>query len=486
MTEATAGTSGTREPPEVEVSKRRGISLVWLIPIVAAGIGGYLAYHTITSQGPTITVYFETAEGLAAGKTKLKFKSVEVGVIETVSLRPEEPQVRVQCRIAKHAGEHLREGMEFWVVRPRIGMGEISGLGTLVSGAYIAMSEAPPGTPPAREFTGLESPPLRPPGAPGLKIVAHAEKLASLGPGSPVYYREIQVGTVDGHKLADDGKTIEFQIYIEPEHAQLVRQNSRFWNAGGIDVSVGVGKVEVQTESVQALLSGGIAFDSPSGGEPAESGASFWLHSSRAEIESMAMRYGGLVVVVEASQLGSLKVGDLVYYREVPVGSVVSQELARDSQSIRAHLNIQQRYAKLVRTNTVFWNASGISADLGLTGLHVHAESLESLLSGGVAFATPNDPGPPVKPGSVFRLHPEVQDQWLHWSPAIWRGPPDEAPPAAKAAEHGLARFFHHGGKNEEDADEDREHQRDAEQDAAHDEKKHGFLGGLFHRGDGS
>lgn len=228
MTEETAGTSGTREPPEVEVSKRRGVSLVWLIPIVAAGIGGYLAYHAITSQGPTITLYFETADGLEAGKTKLEFRSVEVGIVDSVSLRTEEPRVRVQCQLEKAVGEHLREGMEFWVVRPRIGLGQISGLGTLLSGAYIAMSEAPPGTPPAREFTGLEVPPLRPPGAPGLKIVLHAETLASLGPGSPVYYREIQVGDVEGHKLADDGKTIEFQVYIEPEHAQLVRQKSRF------------------------------------------------------------------------------------------------------------------------------------------------------------------------------------------------------------------------------------------------------------------
>jgi paraquat-inducible protein B len=362
MTEATAGTSGTREPPEVEVSKRRGVSLVWLIPIVAAGIGGYLAYHTITSQGPTITIYFQTADGLEAGKTKLRFKSVEVGFVESVLLRPEKPQVRVQCRIDKHAGEHIREGMQFWVVRPRIGLGGVSGLGTLVSGAYIALSEAPPGTAPKQEFTGLEAPPLRPPGAPGLKLVLHAEKLASLGAGSPVYYRETQVGEVDGHKLGDDGKTIEFQVYIEPEHAQLVRQNSRFWNAGGLDVSVGVGAVDVQMESLQALLSGGIAFDSPGGGEPAEGGASFWLHSSRGEIESMAMQYGGLVVIVEASQLGSLKVGDRVYFREVPVGSVVSQELARDSRSIRAHLNIQQRYAKLVRTNTVFWNARPVES----------------------------------------------------------------------------------------------------------------------------
>jgi hypothetical protein len=165
---------------------------------------------------------------------------------------------------------------------------------------------------------------------------------------------------------------------------------------------------------------------------------------------------------------------------------VISQELTTDSRKLRLHLNIQSRYRTLVRSNSVFWNASGISADLGLTGLHIHAESLQALLSGGIAFATPDPPGRPVKRGSVFKLHPEVKNKWLEWHPVLWRGSTSEgdktasadtAKGEAKKGKSGLiARFFHHDGKSEEDAAKDAPAEKDAAHQEAHHEKKHGFL----------
>ena len=263
-------------------------------------------------------------------------------------------------------------------------------------------------------------------------------------------------------------------MLIEPQHAGLVHSNSRFWNAGGIDVSFGLGKADVHTESLVALLIGGVAFDSPPGGEPAAKDAKFTLHESRSEVEDAYWRYGGLHVVVEAVQSGGVKEGDFVYYKEERVGSVVSTALSNDSRTVRIHLNILSSYAPLVRTNSVFWNASGISANLGLTGLHIHAESLESLLAGGIAFATPNSPGGRVKSGSVFKLHPEVKDDWLKWSPTISRGKAQSHASGSEEKEehHGLGKFFHHEDKKEEDT---------ADEDHPKDDEKHGFFHRLLH-----
>jgi hypothetical protein len=156
----------------------------------------------------------------------------------------------------------------------------------------------------------------------------------------------------------------------------------------------------------------------------------------------------------------------------------------------RVGLNIQRRYATLVRSNSVFWNASGISATLDLKGLEVHTGSIASILAGGVAFATPDSPGHEVKPGSVFRMHDEVKDAWLEWSPLIWRGPPPgEAPPAAagkkkEGAASRIARFFHHENKDEGEAEKAGEPTKDSSQEGAHEEKRHGFFHDLFHKKD--
>ena len=174
---------------------------------------------------------------------------------------------------------------------------------------------------------------------------------------------------------------------------------------------------------------------------------------------------------MEAPELGGLKVGDRVYYREEPVGAVVSHGLSADHGTVRVHLNIQNRHASLVRSNSVFWNASGVSANLGLKGLHVHTESLEALLSGGIAFATPDSAGAQVKPGSVFRLHPEVKDKWLKWSGGEGGEKEEHKGLMAKI-------FHHHEDKSEEEAAAD----HDPEQPHPAEKPKHGFLHGLFHR----
>ena len=475
MSESGPSNGGASEAPEVVVEKGRGLSPIWLIPIVALIVAGVLAYQAIQERGPQVVILFESAEGLEAGKSKVKYREVEVGTVDLIRLH-DSKLVEVHCSLDKGAATYLTTSTKFWVVRPRVGSGGISGLGTLVSGAYLTFELGKEGDPRQRRFTGLETPPLATEDEPGLPILLHTDHLGGLDTGDPIFFRDIHVGDVAGWELSKDGRTVDVQVVIGATHAKLVRTNSHFWNAGGVELSLGSGGLDIKTESVQSILAGGVAFDSPDGGDPAKAGDAFWLHSSRADVAKTSKAHGGLRLVLETGSLGGVADGNAVYYREVPVGAVISHELAKGGGKVRITVNIETRYASLVRSNSVFWNASGISADLGLHGLHVHAESLKALLSGGVAFATPPKPGHTVKAGSVFALHAEAKDDWHKWQTdySAKEGDGDgEKKPGI------ISRFFHHEDKTEEEAKQD-----DPTPEPTHEEHKHGFLHGLFHRGD--
>jgi paraquat-inducible protein B len=473
MSESGPSSGAASEAPEVVVEKGRGLSPIWLIPIVALIVAGVLAYQAIQERGPKVVILFESAEGLEAGKSKVKYREVEVGTVDLVRLH-DPKHVEVHCSLDKGSASYLTKSAQFWVVRPRVGAEGISGLGTIISGAYLTFRGGNPDDPPERSFVGLETPPLPADEEPGLRLLLHTDRLGGLDTGDPVFFRDIHVGDVVGWDLSNDGKTVDVQIVIGHSHAHLVRSNSRFWNAGGVELSLGAGGLDIKTESLQSIMAGGVAFDSPGGGDPAKGGDAFWLFGSRADVARTSRSHGGLRLVLEAGSLGGVADGNPVYYREMPVGQVISHELAKDGSEVLITVNIEPRHASLVRSNSVFWNASGISADLGLHGLHVHAESLKSLLSGGVAFATPPKPGHTVKAGSVFKLHPEAKDDWHEW----------ETDYSAKE-EHGekkhgiIGRFFHHEGKTEEEAKKE-----DPSPEPTHEEHKHHFLHGLFHRGD--
>jgi paraquat-inducible protein B len=458
---------------EAVVSRRRGISSIWLIPIVVAVVAVVVAYEAIQERGINVVIIFESAEGLVAGKSSVKYRDVEIGSIEDIEFRDVD-HVEVHASIHKGAVPFVTEDATWWVVRPRVSAGGISGLETIVSGSYLTFEPGTEGGKPTREFTGLEEPPIPSRDRPGLVLALHTDHLGGLSTGTRVYFRDIPVGDVIHTALAKDGKAVDVKIVIEQKYGPLVTSTSRFWNAGGVDISIGPGGLDVKTESLASMLAGGVAFDSPAGGEPVKAGDAFWLHRSWADVHKTASSHGGLGLVLEAGSLGSVSPGNPVYYREVPVGQVVSAELSKDGSKVRTRVNIERRYATLVRSNSVFWNASGITADLGLHGLHLHAESLKSLLMGGIAFATPPHPGHTVSEGSVFRLHPEAKKDWLEWETDYT--PKDGDPPEKH---HLLGKFFHHEDKNEEEAK-----QEDPTPEPTEEEHKHGFMHRLFHRGD--
>ena len=251
----------------------------------------------ILSEGPTITIVFKVAEGVEAGKTFIKYKDVNIGQVTAVQLSSDHSKVEVTAKIDKSAAGLMVEDAKFWVVEPRVTLSGVSGLGTLLSGNFIGF-EVGKSDKQQRTFTGLEVPPIITGGQPGRQFVLKANDLGSLGIGSPIYYRRLQVGQVIAYDLSSDGETMDIKIFINASYDKFVNPGTRFWNASGIDVSVGAGGVDVRTQSLVALLAGGLAFDTPPSAakaEPAAANAVFTLYSDQAtamkQPDSISARY---------------------------------------------------------------------------------------------------------------------------------------------------------------------------------------------------
>jgi len=242
--------------------KRMRLSLAWLVPIAALVVGTVLIVRTVMQAGPDITITFRNAEGLEAGRTEVRFKEVVVGKVTKVALSPDRERVLVSVKLDKSVENLAVDDTRFWVVRPRVGMAGISGLGTLFSGSYIGV-DAGVADEQRLHFTGLETPPFVLRGEPGLSLVLEAKNLGSLDVGSPVYYRRTRVGRVVGYTLDPARDSLAVQVLIEPPNERLVTTASRFWNASGFDFTLTASGLTVDTESVASILVGGVAFASP-------------------------------------------------------------------------------------------------------------------------------------------------------------------------------------------------------------------------------
>jgi paraquat-inducible protein B len=236
------------------------IPAVWLVPLVAALLAGWLGIKTVLERGPTITIRFKSADGIEAGKTKLKYKDVQIGIVRSVSVSPDLKEVIVKADLAREVEPHLAEDARFWVVRPRIAAGTVSGLETLLSGAYIGVDAGKSGKG-QREFVALDAPPVVTVDSPGTPLVLHGASAGSLEVGSPVYFRRLPAGQVTGVELDREG--VKVSVFVKAPFDQHVNTNTRFWHASGIDVSVDASGIRVDTQSLVSILIGGIAFDTP-------------------------------------------------------------------------------------------------------------------------------------------------------------------------------------------------------------------------------
>ncbi|MGE4535424.1 MlaD family protein [Halomonas sp.] len=490
--------------------------------------------YDAAQAGIRVSLKLYDFEGLDPGRTPVMYKGIEVGHMKTFKLDTDLGGAQVELMLDPRTEDYLVEGTDFWVVRPSISLAGITGLEALVKGNYIALRPGERGGRAQREFEArLKAPPLDL-GAPGLHLVLFSDNLGSMEVGSPILYRQVKVGSVQSFQLSRDDSQVVLGVHIEPEYSHLVNTSTRFWNSSGITLKGGLSGVEVKSESLQTLLAGGIAFETPDpqaarsdqrvqrfslyadrdsalqaglqigirvangdGLQPgtairykglevgkvesmslsddlqavmlgaritqaaeriARDGTQFWVvkpelsltrtanlgtlisgqylevqpveKSAARRLEFVALsspprqtvREEGLRLVLSAPRRGSIKPGVIVSYREVPVGKVVDFELGPTSDRVLIHALIEPRYVPLVRSGSRFWNASGIGVDAGLfKGVKVRTESLEALIEGGIAFATPNNPemGGPAQPGQTFALFDEPGEGWLDWAPKI-------------------------------------------------------------------
>jgi paraquat-inducible protein B len=309
---------------QASVKPRRKVPVIWLVAIVAAVLGIWLVAYNYLTQGPTISIIFSNAEGIQPGKTKIKALSVELGVVESVELTKSLDQVKVIAKLQRFAEPLLREDTQFWVVRPRVGPGGISGLGTILSGGYIRL-EAGVGGEGRRKFDGLDQPPVTPAGTPGLKLVLESDRAGSVTAGDPVLYRGYQVGAVESADFDAARQTVRYSLFIDEPYDALVTNNTRFWNASGITLKAAATGLEVQLGSLQTLLIGGVAFDLPEGviaGAPAQNGESFKLFPSQDAANRKSYDNYLEYVVAFRQSVGGIQPGAPVQYRGVNIGTV--------------------------------------------------------------------------------------------------------------------------------------------------------------------
>ena len=488
--------------------------------------------YDAAEAGIPITIEFPVDVAIGNSTLPIRFLGFEVGRVKSVDVNDDLSRMVVEATVRPEVKKALVSGTRFWLVEPRLDFQGVSGLDTLLGGRYIAMEfnkqDVDRGET-VSVFKGLRQRPPAPASAPGLHLQLEAESLAGITVGSPVLFRNVNVGSVQSYQLEDTGVMIK--ALIKPEYQYLVNESSRFWNVSGVSIEGDLNGFKVRAGTLNSLISGGVAFDTPNHDakkvknnfffplhtsesssqeshfsvdiyfESAEGlrkgtkikyrgmevgrverleldaegrgviarssldedkawlaheGARFWLVRPQlglvnaSHLETLvtgqyisiqtAVRPGkevrefnggiqqpddqpklsGLAIELVSSQLGSIRRGNPVYYREIPVGMVTGYKLDNPASQVIIFINIEERYQQLVSERSKFWNASGIDIDAGLfQGLKIKTESLESILSGGIAFATPDVPEKTINQGKRFWLSKEAEDSWLNWSPKL-------------------------------------------------------------------
>jgi paraquat-inducible protein B len=369
------------DAPEARtVAKRRTkLSPVWIVPIAAALVGVWVAAARILSQGPTIEITFHTAEGLEAGKTKVHYNGVEVGTVETIRLTDDHQRVITSVAMEPTTEDFLVEDTRFWVVRPRISGATISGLGTLISGAYIGM-EIGSSKKRKRDFDALPTPPIVAANVPGRTFVLKTPDMGSLDHGTPIYFRHLQVGEVTTYELDPDGRSLTVKAFVQAPYDRYVTSETRFWHASGIDVSLTAAGLDVHTQSVLSILVGGVAFENPATGTlapAADANTVYTLFQDREHAFRPARGEPQIYAVLLRQSVRGLTLGAPVEFRGIPVGEVTDLRSQFDPKasdfSVLVSLNI---YPTMFGVETIDVSSSD--------GLAAHRQRVDGLVAHGL------------------------------------------------------------------------------------------------------
>ncbi|MGC1508189.1 PqiB family protein [Ketobacter sp.] len=505
------------------VKEDKAFSIIWLLPLIAVVIGGWLLYRAVVEAPIEISINFPSGTGMEVGKTKVLYEGITAGVVTDIQLDTKDMKgVVATVEIDNRLEVILKESTQFWLVRPEISLSGVTGLETIVTGNYIGVKMGADSERSTR-FEALSEPPPIDTEMPGLHLTLHARDLGSIHADAPVLYKQITVGSVTQYQLDQDNDRVEISVHIKPEYVDLVRASSRFWNVSGIQVNADLSGLDIRAESLISMVQGGITFDSgePSDGNPAASNndeyilykdydaaqrgvdaeivfrppqqlnagktkimlngfevgtvkaakltednsavtasvsfhpmveeyltenTRFWLVKpeislagvsgldtliSGSQIE-MEVKKGqprrhfvalneppevdysrpGLHLKLEATESGSLSRGAPVLYRQMKVGQVQAVSLSENKTGIVADITIDEEFRNLVNSQTRFWNASGVSVSGSLTKIKVKAESLSTLIQGGIAFINPEAKSEHsvVRNGTLFNLYRDYSE----------------------------------------------------------------------------
>jgi paraquat-inducible protein B len=382
-----SNTNSTSVLARAGIRHSRRIPVIWIIPIIAIAIGVWLAWDTLSKEGPTITITFETAEGLQAGQSQLKFRDITLGTVKRLDLSKDHAHVAVTVATTRQAEPLLTDQTVFWVVKPRLFAGNISGLDTLLSGSYIGMMPGATEGKPQRAFTGREEPPVLQANIPGHTFSLKANRLGSISVGSPVYFRDLNVGEVLGWDIADMAQSVTIHTFVRAPYDRYVTNDTRFWNASGVSLKIGGTGVELQLESLRALLLGGIAFTTPDGksvGTMSADNHVFPLFASKEAADAASYSRKIPVISFFPGSVRGLGPGSEVTMHGLAIGHVTSVALSYDpvKDTIVAPVRYEVEPERIVGIgNHVFASTNEAVQNVLQRGLRASLESA-SLITG--------------------------------------------------------------------------------------------------------
>ena len=333
------------EPPYVAedaaINKKRELQFIWLLPLCALLVSGWLIYKTLSEKGPVITITFPSADGLEIDKTKIKYLNVEIGKVSDIAINEDLKTIEVTAQMHKESRAYLTNNTQFWVVRPQVGLSGISGLGTLMSGAYIAIK--PEKGTDERHFTGLPIPPVLETNAQGKRFILETTNIGSMGPGTPISFHGIEVGEVLEYELAENADDIKLTIFINSPYDQFIRTNTRFWIDSGIDLSAGADGFKLRTGPLTSLLAGGIAFrmsadDKATATVPENT--PFQLFDNYELSDQVIYHRTIKAVMFFGESVRGLNIGAPVMLRGIPVGKVTDINLEIDGKTANIQIPV--------------------------------------------------------------------------------------------------------------------------------------------------